>query len=168
MSRRTARGQQLPPQEVELINSLSPEALAQRVHDLYHAGWSLQCIGDSLSPKRPRTTIRSWVVRIETSPLNPSKVIDAPIPTPKDLSKEDRKRRKDSPGIPQDTLEIIQNLAPLARDYRSRMATTSAAAVANDRLTAICILLNQEGVSIKELAAAAGVTYRAMYKRIKL
>jgi DNA-binding Xre family transcriptional regulator len=48
------------------------------------------------------------------------------------------------------------------------MATTAAQAVANDRLTGICITLYQNGVSIKELAEAAGVTYRAMYKRIKL
>jgi DNA-binding Xre family transcriptional regulator len=48
------------------------------------------------------------------------------------------------------------------------MATTAAQAVANDRLTGICITLYKNGVSIKELAEAAGVTYRAMYKRIKL
>jgi DNA-binding Xre family transcriptional regulator len=48
------------------------------------------------------------------------------------------------------------------------MANTTAAAVANDRLSGICITLYQKGVSIKDLAAVAGVTYRAMYKRVKL
>jgi hypothetical protein len=101
------------------------------------------------------------------SPALEQKRIDAPIPQPK-VKGEEKKSRKDSPGIQPDTLEIIQELAPTARAYRARMARTSAAAVANDRLTALCILQHQNGVSIKELAQAAGVTYRAMYKRIKL
>jgi hypothetical protein len=67
-----------------------------------------------------------------------------------------------------DVFEEIQSLAPLARTYRAKMTQTSAAAVANRRLTDICSKLHESGVSIKELAAAAGVTYRAMYKRIKL
>ena len=174
MSRRTARGQQIPPQEVELLNTLSHEALVKRAHDLYHAGWSLQTIGDSLQPKRPKTTIRSWVTKIDSAAntnTSNQEVIDAPpVPSPKLKTAEEgnQNRRPESSGIKTGDLEIIASLAPLARQYRSRMTTTSAAAVANDRLSAICILQHQSGVSIKELAAAAGVTYRAMYKRIKL
>ena len=167
MSRRTARGQQLPPAEVELLNSLPKDKLVSRVYDLFHVGWALQNIGDALLPKRPKTTIRAWVQRAEAT-TNLER-IDAPIPTPKlKTAAEYQKRRPESPGIPEDTLEIIQELAPIARTYRARMSTTSAAAVANDRLTALCILQHQRGVSIKELAHAANVTYRAMYKRIKL
>lgn len=167
MSRITARGQQLPPQEVELLNSLEKDTLWVRVHDLFQAGWSLQNIGDALLPKRPKTTIRSWVQRV--TPESFQKRLDAPIPAPKLKTLEgNEKKRRDSPGIPQDILEIIQELAPIARAFRARMSRTSAAAVANDRLTALCILQYQNGVSIKELAQAAGVTYRAMYKRIKL
>jgi DNA-binding Xre family transcriptional regulator len=162
MSRRSARGQQLPPQEVELLNTLQGEQLFERIAALYNAGWPLQAMGDALSPKHPRSTVRVWVQRAKG--LN---MIDAPIPTPKAVSLLP-KIKSNSPGIPQDTLEIIQDLAPLARRFRSRMATTEAQAVANDRLTGICITLYQNGVSIKELAEAAGVTYRAMYKRIKL
>jgi lambda repressor-like predicted transcriptional regulator len=47
------------------------------------------------------------------------------------------------------------------------MASGAAATVANDQLTAICLRLHANGVSIRELAQAAGVTYRAMYKRLK-
>ena len=165
MSRRSARGQHIPPHEVEYLNSLKGEQLYDRVKALYDAGWSLQTLGDSLLPKHPRSTIRTWVQRATGQNMT-----DAPIPTPKLKTPQGgyQKVRPESPGIPQDDLEIIRQLAPLARSYRSRMAMTSAAAVANDRLTALCILQHQKGVSIKELAEAAGVTYRAMYKRIKL
>jgi hypothetical protein len=147
---------------VELLNTLQGEQLFERIAALYNAGWPLQAMGDALSPKHPRSTIRVWVQRAKG--LN---AIDAPIPKPKAVSLLP-KVKSNSPGIPQDTLEIIQDLAPIARRFRSRMATTAAQAVANDRLTGICITLYQNGVSIKELAEAAGVTYRAMYKRIKL
>lgn len=48
------------------------------------------------------------------------------------------------------------------------MASTSAPAVANQRLTELCKDLHSRNVSIRELAEAAGVTYRAMYKRVIL
>lgn len=165
MSRTPARGQQLPPQEVELLNSLQGEQRIERVAALFNAGWSLQMIGDSLQPPHPRSTIRTWVQRAKG--LN---TIDAPIPTPRLKTPQAgyEKKRPNSPGISPDALETIRQLAPLARTFRSRMASTSAAAVANQRLTDLCKKLYAERVSIRELAEAAGVTYRAMYKRIKL
>jgi len=167
MPRRTARGQQLPPTEVEFLNSLSKDLLVQRTHDLYQAGWALDAIGSALSPNRPRTTIRSWVQR---ATLSEQKVIDAPIPSPQLKTSPEgyQKKRPDSPGIKQADYDQIKSLAPTARTYRSRMASTSAPAVANQRLTELCKRLHSENVSIKELAEAAGVTYRAMYKRVLL
>ena len=169
MSRKAARGQKLPPQEVEYLNSLTLDALIVRVNALYSVGWPLQAIGEALSPKRPRTTIRSWVVRAaETSQVN---LIDAPIvPTPRqrEATSGPKKASSEIPEISADALYEIKVLAPLARGYRSRMASTSAAAVANSRLTDICMKLHNDGVGVTELAKAAGVTYRAMYKRIKL
>jgi hypothetical protein len=165
MSRRAARGQEIPPEEVELLNSLQGDARIERVAGLFNAGWSLQAIGDSLSPKHPRSTVRSWVVK-----ATGLKVVDAPIPVPELKTDKDGyvKRRPKSPGVSGDDLEQIRRLAPLARTFRSRMASTSAAAVSNQRLTELCKNLNKNGVSVRELAEAAGVTYRAMYKRIKL
>lgn len=165
MSRTPARGQQLPPQEVELLNSLQGEQRIERVASLFNAGWSLQTIGDSLLPKHPRSTVRTWVQR--ATGLN---AVDAPIPTPKLKTPENRPSasKSKSEGLSQDTRDIIQHLAPLARTFRSRMSSTSSAAVANTRLTDLCQKLHANGTSIKELAEAAGVTYRAMYKRIKL
>lgn len=165
MSRKPARGQKLPPQEVELLNSLSADALIVRVHALYTQGWSLQAIGEDLQPPRPRTTIRSWVLK---APTLPQKIVDAPIPEPKTVSSAPRPQKKTSKGIPPTSLDDIKHLAPLARTFRSKMASTSAAAIANSRLTELCQSLYNSGVQIKDLAAAANVTYRAMYKRIKL
>lgn len=169
MSRKSARGQKLPPQEVELLNSLTADVLIGRVKALYLQGWSLQCIGEALSPKRPRTTIRSWVLKASSQEKSDTGIIDAPIPMPRLATEEGvyQKKRK-SPGVPKSAHEDIQLLAPLARTFRSRMASTSAPAVANQRLTDLCKELHTNGVSIRELAEAAGVTYRAMYKRVIL
>jgi hypothetical protein len=169
MTRRTARSQPLPPTEVEYLNSLSIDALIPRVDALYKQGWALQAIGECLSPRRPRSTIRSWVVKAAELPK--LETIDAPtIPSPIHKTAADgyQKRRPTSPGIPEDTFDEVRSLAPLARTYRAKMAQTSAASVANRRLTDICAKLHENGVGIRELAEAAGVTYRAMYKRIKL
>lgn len=169
MTRRTARSQPLPPIEVEYLNSLAIDALIPRVNELYNKGWALQAIGECLSPKRPRSTIRSWVVKAQGA-TNPE-TLDAPtIPSPIHKTAADgyQKRRPTSPGIPEDTFDEIRVLAPLARTYRAKMAQTSSASVANRRLTDICTKLHENGVGIRELAEAAGVTYRAMYKRIKL
>jgi len=171
MSRRAARGQQLPPQEVEYLNNLPKEALIYRVKMLFDEGWPLDAIGQSFQRKRPRSTVRSWVLRAEDSWDEDACLLfaDAPIPSPKlKTSAEYQKVRPESPGISSDTLEQIQRLAPLARTYRSRMSSTSAPAVANERLTNLCKKLHANNVPIKELAEAAGVTYRAMYKRIML
>jgi hypothetical protein len=168
MPRRTARSQPLPPTEVEYLNSLSIDALIPRVDALYNAGWALQAIGECLSPKRPRSTVRSWVLKAKNLPH--LETVDAPIPSPKHKTAAEgyQKRRPTSPGIPEDTFDEIRSLAPLARSYRAKMAQTSSAAVANRRLTDICTKLYKNGVGIREIAEAAGVTYRAMYKRIKL
>jgi hypothetical protein len=98
-----------------------------------------------------------------------TEVIDAPIPMPKPKAEEGNyQKKRNSPGISSKILEDIENLAPLARTFRSRMASTSAPAVANQRLTELCKDLHSRNVSIRELAEAAGVTYRAMYKRVIL
>jgi hypothetical protein len=73
-----------------------------------------------------------------------------------------------SPGISEEAAKEVKRLAPLARGFRAKMSQTSAAAVANRRLTDISKKLYENGVGIREIAETAGVTYRAMYKRIKL
>lgn len=170
--RRSARNQPLPPEEKRYLDSLPQEELIKRVYDLYQKGWTLQAIGDSLTPPRPRSTVRSWLLRF--TPPTERDLVDAPtqqpVPTPGYKTHPDgyQKTTPESPGILPDELELIRSLAPIARTYRAKMSTSSAAAVANDQLGAICLRLHANGVPVKELAQAAGVTYRAMYKRVKL
>ena len=170
MSRRAARGQKLPPKEVEYLNNLPKEVVIYRVKMLFDAGWSLDSIGESFQRKRPRSTVRSWVLRADEDWDSDVCLLfaDAPIPVPKLKTEQGgyKKVRPESPGIKPDLMEQIHYLAPLARTYRSRMSSTSAAAVANERLTKLCKDLHANNVPIKELAEAAGVTYRAMYKRV--
>lgn len=161
MERKAARGQQLPPHEVQLLNSLKPHELKQRAHDLYQVGWTLASIGEALDPPRPRSTVRSWVDKVAKS--NAKVMIDAPIVEPtRRESTQDRK----SPGLDEATITRLQYLAPLAKKYRAKMSGTSEPAVANTRLTRLCKDMYLKGVTIRELAEAAGVTYRAMYKRV--
>ena len=139
---------------------------------LFDEGWPLDAIGQSFARKRPRSTVRSWVLRAEDNWDSDACLFfaDAPIPSPQ-LKTDKRgyqKVRPESPGIKPDDLQQIHYLAPLARTYRSRMSSTSAPAVANERLTNLCKKLHANNVPIKELAEAAGVTYSEMYKRFIL
>jgi hypothetical protein len=75
-------------------------------------------------------------------------------------------KRPTSPGISKSELERIQELAPISRRFRSGMAPQHRASLANEELTGLVSSLYDGGVSIRELASAAGVTYRAMAKRL--
>jgi len=139
-----------------------------RAYELYQAGWTLQAIGDALQPPRPRSTVRSWLLRFQEPDLTPL-AHPATIPAPRYQTHQDgyQKRRPQSPGILPDELALIQKLAPVARRFRAKVSSNDSTRVANDQLTAVCLRLYYSGVSITELAQAAGVTYRAMVKRIK-
>ena len=161
--RRFARKQPLPIFEVSLLSSLTDDSLYTRIRDLYNEGWTLQSIGNAFNPPRPRSTIRSWVLREhEYTPLL------APVVKPKIKTgpKGYVSRRIPSPGIPKDTLHRMGELAPLARRYRSGMLENSPISRANDELNKICEELYNNHVTVKELALAAQVTYRAMARRL--
>lgn len=161
--RRFARKQPLPISEVSLLSSLTDDSLYTRIRDLYNEGWTLQSIGNAFNPPRPRSTIRSWVLREhEYTPLL------APVVKPKIKTgpKGYVPRRIPSPGIPNDVLHRMGELAPLARRYRSGMLENSPIARANDELNKICEELYNKHVTVKELALAAQVTYRAMARRL--
>jgi len=161
-TRRPARNQKLPTDEAVLLNSLFDDKLYTRLNDLYAAGWTLQAMGDAFSPPRRRSTVKSWVSRRYT----PTPVADSPIPTPRYPKTGYVSRRPVSPGISADEMARIKQLAPQARRYRSKMTASSPQAIANDALTRICLELNSRNVTVKELADAAAVTYRAMARRL--
>lgn len=164
VERRPARGQDLPGHEVTHLRTLAGKALHERCALLYSQGWTLDSIGRALNPPRPRSTVRVWVTASSTTSTT------ATTPTPKPVYPERVSRlprpRRVSPGIPEPTRDRIAFLAPTARRYRARIAPLSAPALANSELTHICANLYASGVTIRELANAAGVTYRAMARRV--
>jgi len=165
-TRRPARKQALPSTEVSLIHSLPEDLVYARLGELFEAGWTLSSIGNAFDPPRVRSTVRSWILRSQ----NPAQTTTGYlVPVPK-LKTQPRgayvSRRPVSPGIAADVHARIEQLSPLARRYRSGMLRTTAVAQANDELTQICTELHAQNVTVKELATAAGVTYRAMARRL--
>lgn len=153
--RRSARNQALPKSEAEHLLSLTSTELKARCYNLYEAGWTLAAIGAPLN--KPRSTVRSWVMS------GPYPQQDTP--TPEDRSYIPKKPA--NPGIRPVDQNRIQQLAPLARRYRAKLADNHAATLANRELTDICVTLHKQGVPLQDLADVAGVTYRAMYRRVR-
>jgi hypothetical protein len=75
-------------------------------------------------------------------------------------------KKPKSPGIPKETQERLRYLAPLARYYRSGMASTSLNGSANEEMNEIVLDLYNKNVKIAEIAKAAGVTNRAIARRL--
>jgi hypothetical protein len=157
----------LPLDEVAFIAALPrPEAEA-RLRALWESGWSLQILGSSLNPPRPKTTIHFWVKRAE--PLEQQRTL--PVPPPKSLTtsvptKSAPRLRSISPGVPSEMRPRLKQLSDLAKRYRAKTSPNSPLAVANDELTAIARTLRSMGVPTAAIAEAAGVSYRAMARRL--
>jgi hypothetical protein len=166
MSRRAARAQTLPEAEVSLLRELKGVHLYARARELYSEGWTLRSIGEVFDPPKARSTVRYWITKqlpllsgapIPGLPAAPSPVLATSRPLPV------VPRRK---LTPQERAEI-RKLAPSARRYRATMKPTHKAAQANRKLTELAARLHtQDRVTIAELADAAGVSYRAMARRI--
>jgi len=58
---KTVEKKLLPKDEVVFIKSLSRPDSEARLRALWESGWSLSILGDSLDPKRPKTTVHFWV-----------------------------------------------------------------------------------------------------------
>ena len=156
----------LPQGEVENLRGLlsSPgSAFISRVYLLCEAGWSFQSVANAFDPPRRRSTVRSWYVKAKALG---SIVSDPSVPTPPAKKNRARTSRPKSPGISHETQLQIARLAPLARRYRSRTTPSSQSFTANHQLTDLAGSLYQTGVTVSELARAAGVTYRAMKRRV--
>lgn len=157
----------LPPDEVTFLESLPRAAFESRLRALWQSGWSLNALGQSLRPPRPKTTIHFWVRRaseekqFRTTPTPPKKSLATETPT-----KKTPRLRPVSPGVPQDMKPRLFELASLARRYRSKTPASSPFAQANEELTTIALTLRSMGVPTAAIAEASGVSYRAMAKRL--
>jgi hypothetical protein len=156
--RKSARSQSLPKDEEDFLASLDGPALKLRTRRLYESGWTLSAIGAPIN--RSRSTIRFWV----SNAPELTATTDRPVPIPEDRSYIHKKPT--NPGIYPKDLSRIKTLAPLARKYRSRLSDDHPSTLANQDLTNIAQTLHASHVPIQEIADAAGVTYRAMYRRI--
>lgn len=171
----------LPKDECVVLSKLSGVNLRARVFALHEAGWTLAEIAAAFNPPKSRSTIHTWA-RTPPSPSDPRSMLPLPLPskslaaaekstsaTGANASKPKRERRSfdsTSPQIPTDMRKRIEELAPLARRYRARANPSGAYALANDELTVLCRSLYNAGVSVRELSLTAGVTYRAMARRV--
>ena len=167
MSRRSARLQSIPKKEAEFLNSLSGPNLHKRVAQLFHAGWTLQSIGEALTPPKGRSTITSWVDRYSQRDLLLDVSSDVPIPRLRTPEGGYQRKTPVSPGVPPITAEQLHGLAQRAKRFRSGMSTSSPEAIANALFTQIVKDLRANDVSIADIARAAGVTHRAISRRLK-
>ena len=157
----------LPTDEVNFLGSLARPEAESRLKALWEAGWSLQILGSSLQPPRPKTTIHFWVKRAEVTeqfrviPTPPPKSLTTSVPT-----KSAPRLRSISPGVPPDMKPRLRELSALAQRYRAKTSPDSPLALANDELTAIAKTLRSMGVPTAAIAAATGVSYRAMARRL--
>ena len=158
---------QLPNNEVEFLGALPREDMESRLLALWESGWSLQVLGDSLVPPRPKTTIHFWVKRAESS----KQFREVPLPPPKSLTtsvpiRTAPRMRTVSPGVPPAMRPKLKELATLARRYRAKSPASSPYAIANEQLTEMAQNLRMMGVPTAAIAEAAGVSYRAMARRL--
>lgn len=169
--RRPARNQALPQLEVENLHTLRGYYLYRHIYALYCAGWTLRAIGEAFDPPKSRSTIQSWVDKgreAETGQPEVPRIGRATVVVYPEFATPITyvPVKSPSPGIPPADLKRIQELAPIARKFRGAMGPRHVAAQANQELTDLCERLQASGVTITELASAAGVTYRAMAKRL--
>lgn len=154
---------ELPAEERELLSGLGRAETRARARALWLAGWSLSEIGASLEPPRGKTTVRSWVVSSHDAPQS----TPVPLPPPRPVAPSDGERvRRVSPGVPPDVAPRLRDLSELARRYRARTDPAGPLARANEELTAVARTLRSVGVPTAAIAEAAGVSYRAMARRV--
>ena len=169
----------LPQDEREFLAALAsspdPDALKLRLVVLFSAGWSLTALGEALTPKRPRATVHYWVRTTPTSPLSdtnhPAVARPAPAPTyPSSTAisslTPSASVRSISPSVPEQFVTLLPRLALEARRYRARMSPSSRFATANRQFTEICKELHAMGVPSQKIAQVAGVSYRAIARRV--
>lgn len=169
----------LPQEEREFLLLLAshtdPDALKLRLVMLFSAGWSLTALGEALTPTRPRATVHYWIRTTPTGPLSDKRnpIVARPVPSPSYPSSTaissltpSASIRSVSPSVPEQFVTLLPRLALEARRYRSRMSPNSRFATANRQFTEICKELHALGVPSQKIADIAGVSYRAIARRV--
>jgi hypothetical protein len=172
----------LPEGECVYLRTLSGAPLKARARALSQSGWSLAAIAEAFDPPRQRSSVRAWVLSNVPAPdsqpplppspsssLSSSSSIIARESSVSHLPRRRVPRRVFDPKNPRISAaqkKKISTLAPLARRYRARTAPGGTYARANAELTDLCKNLYYSGASVRELSLAAGVTYRAMARRL--
>lgn len=154
----------LPPAEVEHLNAIppqSPHVLHSRLAHLHDAGWSLRALGSALDPPRARTTVHYWVRNAVRMPLT-----HPPLPPAPSLRLPGGQARTISPRVPPEVRSRLAELSVQARRYRAGTSPAASTARANAELTDLALQLRDFGVPTADIADAAGVSYRAMAKRV--
>lgn len=159
----------LPEEECLLLQSLNGLYIYngrrnQRVFLLHQHGWTLQSIADAFEPPIPRSTVQYWASQPKDIPITP----EPPLPTPPTKTPKPKyvPLKPKSPGIPKDVKEELAELAPLARQYRAKMSSTSQPALANQEFNNLIHELYNNNVKISEIAKASNVTNRAISRRL--
>lgn len=166
LDRRSARLQKLPLSEIAYLNSITDVELLKRVAALYSRGWTLASIGEAFLPARGRSTVKAWVDRSHQYPTEPA-LKPVPSPSHKTDPRGYQRLTPKSPGVPKGIAEQLSALAPLARNYRARMSSATKEYQANEEMDRIVRTLRIADVSIADIARAAGVTHRAIAKRLE-
>ncbi len=157
----------LPPDEVRFLSSIPAELLHGRLRALWEGGWSLGIIADSLEPKKPKSTVHFWVKNAPSQeqrrpvPPTPAKSLTSTVPL-----MSPGKMRSISPSVPPAIRPQLKELAVLASRYRAKTPPDSPLALANQEFTHLARILYNKGVPAADIAKAAGVTYRAIARRI--
>lgn len=162
----------LPQSEIDYLASIAHDrrALRARLRALWDQGWSLSILGAALSPKRPRATVHYWIK--DLSPLSSSHQPPLPFPSvPRPLvmelaSTSNATIRTAAPSLTPEQVQRLRSLSAQARRYRARTAESNAFAVANRQFTDLVKALRSEGIPAVEIARAAGISYRAVARRI--
>jgi hypothetical protein len=159
----------LPVTERNHLALLLPRARNSRLARLAAHGWTLASLGASLDPPRPRTTVHYWVQNAtELTPIASAYIPpEPPLPDPPHPRRFPNTRTRGiSPRIPEDVRPTLASLAASARRYRAKTPPGAAPAIANASLTEIALRYRDLGVPTADIADAAGVSYRAMARRI--
>lgn len=151
----------LPTSERDYLASLPLPAQKSRLAALHASGWSLTELAEALDPPRPKTTIHYWIQNAASQPASAP-----PTPNPPTLRIPNTKTRPISPQVPPGEDIILRELACEARKYRAGTPAHAPAARANRELTDRALRLRSFGVPTSAIAAAAGVSYRAMARRV--